>query len=120
MSTAFRNFIITFALAAALFAVVSYVAVTGVLSGIFSGETEASGDTSEYSYENAESYYDGELTSGESGEEIPTSKDFGDAYVIFYEDHQDNLCGMKLICANIDSKNLFNTMCQHNFAKTTG
>ncbi len=98
MSTAFRNFIITFALAAALFAVVGYMAVNGVLDGLFKGGETTSEDTTEYSYENAESYYDGEY-SGEN-EKIPTSEEYGDAYVLFYEDHQDTLIGAKFICVN--------------------
>ena len=98
MSTAFRNFIITFALAAALFAVVGYMAVNGVLDGLFKNVEETSEDITEYSYENAESYYDGEYNG--SDEDIPTTDEYGDAYVVFYEDHNDELIGAKFICVN--------------------
>ena len=98
MSTAFRNFIITFALAVALFAVVGYLAVNGVLDGLFKGGETVSTDTTEYSYENTESYYDGEYAGSE--DEVPSTKDFGDFYVVFYEDHLDNLTEVKILCVN--------------------
>ena len=98
MSTAFRNFIITFALAVALFAVVGYLAVNGVLDGLFKGGESVSSDTTEYSYENTESYYDGEYEGSE--EVVPSAKDYGDAYVIFYEDHLNALTGVNFLCVN--------------------
>lgn len=104
MSTAFRNFIITFALAAILFAVVSYMAVNGILEGLFSGVENGSEDQTEYSYENAESYYDGEIDGSE--EVIPSTEEFGDAYVIFYEDHNKSLVNAKFFCLNEETGKL--------------
>ncbi len=98
MSTAFRNFIITFALAAALFAVIGYMVVSGVLDGLFKSGENASGDETEYSYENAESYYKGEYDASE--EEIPSSEAIGESYIVFYEDHLGELNGAKFICVN--------------------
>ncbi len=98
MSTAFRNFIITFALAAALFAVVGYMAVNGILEGLFKGNESGSEEVTDYSYENAESYYDGEYDN--SSMEVPSNEEVGDAYMIFYEDHQGDLIGAKLLCRN--------------------
>lgn len=103
MSTAFRNFIITFALAAALFAVVGYMAVSGFLSGLFQGNGVVSEDVTEYSYENAESYYEGE---NGTSEEIPSAEEIGDAYLIFFEDHKSELTGAKILCVNEKSGKL--------------
>lgn len=98
MSTAFRNFIITFALACALFAVVGYIVVNGVLDGLFNKGEGASEDVTEYSYENLESYYEGEYNASE--EEIPSAEEFGESFVVFFEDHLNELCGAKYICIN--------------------
>ncbi len=104
MSTAFRNFIITFALAAVLFAVVSYMAVNGILEGLFSGIDSGSEDLTEYSYENAESYYDGEYDGSE--EVIPSTDEFGNSYVVFYEDHNNELINAKFLCVNEETGKL--------------
>lgn len=104
MSTAFRNFIITFALAAALFAVVAYMAVNGILDGLFNGNGNHSEDLTDYSYDKPETYFSGEYD--ESQSEIPTIEEFGEAYVIFYEDHQSELISAKLICVNEKSGKL--------------
>lgn len=109
MSTAFRNFIITFALAAVLFGVIGYMAVNGILDGLFKGSTSTSEDTTEYSYENAESYYNGEYDG--SDEIIPSTEEFAEVYMVFFEDHMNELVGSKIICVNEKSgKMIFENM----------
>lgn len=104
MSTAFRNFIITFALAVTLFAVVGYMAVNGILDGLFKNTEPVSDESTDYSYENAESYYKGEY--GESNVDIPSTEEIGEAYMVFYEDQNEDLVGAKFLCVNEESGKL--------------
>jgi hypothetical protein len=112
MSTAFRNFIITFALAATLFAVVGYIVVDNVLDGMFKQEV-VSEETVDYSYETPEDYYQGntDISGDNSGDTpvVPSTEDFGEGYLVFFEDHTNQLLGAKFVCKSKNtSKMVYN------------
>ncbi len=103
MSTATRNFIITFALSVALFVVVASGALN-IFENIINSETEVSQTDMDYSYyDDPYKYYEGE---SDSSEETPTEIAQKKSYIIFYEDDKEELVGAKFICISEEKNRL--------------